>query len=175
MSLVLLTGGTRSGKSSLAVALAQRSGADVVFIATATAGDEEMAERIALHRAERPSGWTTVEEPLALREAIAAAPAEACVVIDCLSLWVANALADDDAAAVERAAAAAAAAAARPGRTIAVSSEVGLGVVPVSALGRAYRDVLGRVNAIWSAEASEAYLVVAGRVLPLLPPTTLLS
>lgn len=67
MSLVFLTGGTRSGKSSLAVALAQRSGADVIFIATATAGDEEMAERIALHRAERPSGWTTVEEPLALQ------------------------------------------------------------------------------------------------------------
>jgi adenosyl cobinamide kinase/adenosyl cobinamide phosphate guanylyltransferase len=175
VSLVFLTGGTRSGKSSLAVAMAERHGGDVVFLATATAGDAEMAERIARHRAERPAGWTTVEEPVALEAAIAAAPPRACLVVDCLSLWVANLLEASRPDEVERAATSAAAAAAgRPGPTIAVTSEVGLGVVPTSALGRAYRDVLGRVNAIWAERATDAYLVVAGRVLHLLPSTTAL-
>jgi adenosyl cobinamide kinase/adenosyl cobinamide phosphate guanylyltransferase len=94
---------------------------------------------------------------------------ERTVVVDCLSLWAANLLeAGRDDAAVEReAAAVAAAAAGRPGTTIAVSNEVGMGVVPVSALGRRYRDVLGRVNASWAEAADRALLVVAGRSLEL--------
>jgi adenosylcobinamide kinase / adenosylcobinamide-phosphate guanylyltransferase len=176
MTLVVLTGGARSGKSALAVAIAERHDGDVVFLATAGAGDEEMAARIARHRAARPSEWTTVEEPLALEEAMAAVDPSACLVVDCLSLWAANLLAVADAETVERAAAAAAiAAAARRGPTVAVTNEVGLGVVPASALGRAYRDVLGRVNAAWAAQASESYLVVAGRVLPLQPAATVLD
>jgi adenosylcobinamide kinase / adenosylcobinamide-phosphate guanylyltransferase len=175
MTLVLLIGGARSGKSALAVALGQRHEGDVVFLATAGAGDEEMAARIAHHRAERPPRWTTVEEPLALEEAIVAVDPSACLLVDCLSLWAANLLAVADAKAVQRAAVcAAAAAAARAGPTVAVTNEVGLGVVPTSALGRAYRDVLGRVNATWAQEADESYLVVAGRVLPLDPATTVL-
>jgi adenosyl cobinamide kinase/adenosyl cobinamide phosphate guanylyltransferase len=166
VALTLLLGGARSGKSRLAVRLASERGRPVVFLATGEAGDDEMADRIARHRAERPPGWTTVEEPVALRAAIAAAPAGSTLVVDCLSLWVANLLDVRTAAEIEaEAAAAAALAAARD--TIAVSNEVGLGVVPATPSGRAYRDVLGRVNAIWAEAAVEAYLVVAGRRLPL--------
>jgi adenosylcobinamide kinase/adenosylcobinamide-phosphate guanylyltransferase len=176
MSLVVLVGGARSGKSALAVAFAERHDGDVTFLATAGAGDEEMAARIARHRSERPAEWTTVEEPLALEAAIAAVDPSACLVVDCLSLWAANLLAVADAQAVERAAAAAATvAAARRGPTVAVTNEVGLGVVPASALGRVYRDVLGRVNAVWADSARESYFVVAGRVLPLHPAATVLD
>jgi adenosyl cobinamide kinase/adenosyl cobinamide phosphate guanylyltransferase len=165
--LTVLLGGARSGKSSLAVELARASGAPVVFIATGEALDDEMAERIARHRAERPAGWTTVEEPRALASAIAAAPEDACVVVDCLSLWVANIL-DSGAAEVEAAAAEAVLlAAGRRAPTIAVTNEVGLGIVPGTPLGRAYRDVLGRVNTIWAGSADQAFLIVAGRRLRL--------
>lgn len=167
MSLTFLVGGARSGKSSLALELARASGGPVVFLATGEAGDAEMADRIALHRAERPAGWTTVEESRELAAAVAAAPAGACLVVDCLSLWVANVLESGAAAVETEAAAAAAIAAARDGLTIAVTNEVGLGVVPATPLGRLYRDVLGRVNATWSRAATDAYLVVAGRTLRL--------
>jgi adenosylcobinamide kinase/adenosylcobinamide-phosphate guanylyltransferase len=173
MTHVLLTGGARSGKSALAIALASASDADVVFLATGQPGDDEMAARIALHRAERPVDWTTIEEPRRLLEAIGSVDPRACLIVDCLSLWVANVLASghvDSAAA-----AAAAAAAARPGTTIVVTNEVGLGVVPATPLGREYRDVLGRVNAIWAERASAAYLVVAGRLLPLLRASEVLA
>jgi adenosyl cobinamide kinase/adenosyl cobinamide phosphate guanylyltransferase len=165
VSLVVLLGGARSGKSSLALRMAK---GNVTFVATGEAGDEEMAVRIAAHRAERPAGWTTVEEPFELRHVLE--DAHGTVVVDCLSLWVANALERLDPAAVETAGADAAhAAAARDGLTIAVSNEVGLGVVPASELGRLYRDVLGRVNAAWVAASDEAWFVVAGRKLALEP------
>jgi adenosylcobinamide kinase / adenosylcobinamide-phosphate guanylyltransferase len=167
MSLVFLIGGARSGKSSLAVRLAAESGAPVVFIATGEARDPEMAERIALHRAERPAAWKTVEEPVALQGALEAAPRESCVVVDCLSLWVANLLEGSAADVEEEARAAAAVAAARVAATVAVTNEVGLGVVPATQLGRAYRDVLGRVNGIWADAADEAYFVIAGKALRL--------
>jgi adenosylcobinamide kinase / adenosylcobinamide-phosphate guanylyltransferase len=160
--LTVLLGGARSGKSALALRLAAAH-EPVVFVATAEARDDEMATRIEHHRRERPAEWLTVEEPLRLRPAIEGAPPGATLVIDCLSLWVANLLergepVDDGAAAV---------AAARPGLTIAVSNEVGLGIVPATPLGREYRDVLGRVNALWANAAERAYFVVAGRTLPL--------
>jgi adenosylcobinamide kinase / adenosylcobinamide-phosphate guanylyltransferase len=161
----MLLGGARSGKSRLALELA---GAGGVFIATGEARDEEMAERIARHRAERPAGWRTVEAPLRLREALADAPQDGTAIVDCLSLWVANLLEHDDAETIEaEAAEAAATAAARAGKTIAVSNEVGLGLVPMTPLGRAYRDVLGRVNAIWVEAAAESFFVIAGRTLRL--------
>jgi adenosyl cobinamide kinase/adenosyl cobinamide phosphate guanylyltransferase len=165
MTLTLLIGGARAGKSSLALRRAAASGRPVVFIATADARDAEMAERIARHREERDPRWSTVEEPGDLAGALAAAPAEACVIVDCLTLWVANLLVRDDAEIARTAAEAAGLAAGREGPTIAVSNEVGMGVVPASAVGRRYRDVLGRVNAIWAERAEAAALVVAGRPL----------
>ena len=166
MSLCLLLGGARSGKSSLAVQLARRAGTRVTVVATAEARDDEMAARIEQHRAERPADWTTIEEPLALSATIQSVEAGDALIIDCLSLWAANALERE--LDVERdAAAAAATAAARPGATIAVSNEVGLGVVPATPLGRRYRDVLGRVNAIWADAAEDVFFVAAGRVLRL--------
>lgn len=172
MALTVLLGGARSGKSTLAVRKAAAADAPVVFVATAEGRDEEMAERIARHRAERPDHWRTVEEPVDLLGAVAAAAPGDFLVVDCLSLWVSNlletGLAEDDVA--HAAVAVAAAASARPGTTIAVTNEVGMGLVPVYELGRRYRDLLGRVNAIWAAAADEALLVVAGRALVLEVP-----
>jgi adenosyl cobinamide kinase/adenosyl cobinamide phosphate guanylyltransferase len=165
MSLTLLLGGARAGKSALALRRAAATGRPVVFVATAQAHDAEMAERIARHREERDPRWATVEEPGDLAGALAAAPAEACVVVDCLTLWVANQLGRDDEEIVRRGLEAAELAAGRAGPTIAVSNEVGMGVVPASPLGRRYRDLLGRVNAVWAARADAAALVVAGRPL----------
>ena len=171
MALVLLTGGARSGKSALAVQLASRHGGPVVVIATAEPGDEEMVERIRRHREERPAEWSTVEEPLDLEGALEGAPVGALVLVDCLSLWVANLLGRElpDEDVDERVACAAGIAAARPGGCIAVTNEVGWGVVPDNPLGRRYRDLLGRVNGVWAAAADRAGLVVAGRLVPLLP------
>jgi len=169
MALTLLLGGTRSGKSALALRRARALGAPVVFIATAEALDPEMEARIARHRAERDPSWKTIEAPLDPQRALADAGARACVVIDCLSLWVANllqsGLGEDEILA--RAAAAATVASHRDGPTIAVSNEVGMGVVPEYELGRRYRDLLGLANAAWAERAEEALLVVAGRTLTL--------
>lgn len=163
MTLTFLLGGARSGKSALAVALASQWDGPVTVVATAQAGDAEMADRIERHREERPTGWTTVEEPVDLVSALEVVPAGAAVVVDCVSLWVANVLDQDVEALNERAVAAAQ----QRARAIVVSNEVGLGIVPVSQLGRRYRDVLGRVNAQWAAAADEALLVVAGKMLRL--------
>ena len=169
MALTFLLGGARSGKSALAVRSASSWSGPVVFVATGTAVDEEMAERIRRHRAERPPGWTTVEEPVQLHEVVRGVPTDACLLVDCLSLWVANVLEDgwQDDAVEEEATAVAATAASREAMTVVVSNEVGLGVVPETSLGRRYRDVLGRVNAIFADAASEPLLVVAGRKIRL--------
>ena len=170
MALAVLIGGARSGKSALALARAA-SAEDVVFLVTGEAGDEEMAARIERHRRERPSHWETVEEPLALREAVGSADPGACLVVDCLTLWVANAVAAGrtDNEIEDEATEAARAAAARSGATLVVTNEVGLGIVPDTPLGRRYRDVLGRVNALFVSAADEASFVVAGRAIPLQP------
>jgi adenosyl cobinamide kinase/adenosyl cobinamide phosphate guanylyltransferase len=169
VSLVVLLGGARSGKSRLALNLAARWDGPVTFIATAEGRDDEMAGRIARHRAERSAAWTTIEEPVALEPALACAPDDACVIVDCLALWLSNLLEQGlDPEECEHAArAAATTAAVRTATTIVVSNEVGLGVVPATPLGRDYRDVLGRVNQTWVAAADAAALVVAGRALRL--------
>jgi adenosylcobinamide kinase/adenosylcobinamide-phosphate guanylyltransferase len=169
MALTLLLGGARSGKSARALRLASDWEGQVVFVATGQGRDPEMAARIARHRLERPASWKTVEAPLELVRAFDTIPTRAFVIIDCLTLWVANAIeagwSDED---VERAGAAVAAiAAAREQPTVVVSNEVGLGLVPQTPLGRSYRDLLGRVNAIFAAEAEQAYLMIAGRTLQL--------
>ena len=180
MSLTFLVGGARSGKSSLAVDLVTRhaamaGGTSVVTVVTGEAGDEEMAARIARHRAARPAGWSVVEAPRRLADALTGvderSAAEQVVLVDCLSFWVANLMLDDvpDADIEAEAARAASWAATRSAPIVAVSNEVGSGVVPDHPLGRRYRDVLGRVNATWAAAADDAWLVVAGRVLALAP------
>jgi adenosyl cobinamide kinase/adenosyl cobinamide phosphate guanylyltransferase len=171
--LTFLTGGARSGKSSLAVRLATASGLPVVFLATARPeGDEEWHTRLARHRAERPEAWMTVEEPVDLAGAIAAVDPQAALVVDCLTLWVTNMVqagtADGEVEAVSRKSCQAAVA--RQGPTVVVSNEVGSSIVPVDPAVRRFRDLLGRVNAVFAASADRAYLTVAGRVLPLLDP-----
>ena len=171
LALTLLVGGARSGKSSLAVRLAERSGRAVTFVATAEGLDDEMVQRIARHRTERPAHWTTIEAPIELGAAVDQVPADHVVVVDCLSLWVTNLLlADRSPEWIEAAAELVATSlAARPGPSVVVGNEVGSGIVPMNELARSYRDVLGRVNAVFGAHAAQATLVVAGRVLPLLP------
>lgn len=168
MGVVLLLGGARSGKSRFAVELASARGAPVAFVATGAASDAEMADRIARHRAERPAAWRTLEEPRDLGRALAALREGETAIVDCLSLWVSNLIETADGetivATAERDARAFAA---REELTVVVSNEVGLGLVPMHPVGRAYRDALGRVNAAWAAAADEAYLVVAGRRLRL--------
>ena len=169
MGLTFLVGGARSGKSTLALGLAGESGRTVVFVATSEPRDEEMAARIERHRRERRPEWSTVEAPLDLTGALRAAPDEACVVLDCLTLWTSNALEAGwtDEAVAQKAEEVARLAASRAAPTVVVSNEVGLGVVPDTPLGRRYRDVLGSVNAIFAAAAERACLVVAGRALEL--------
>jgi adenosylcobinamide kinase / adenosylcobinamide-phosphate guanylyltransferase len=131
-----------------------------------------MADRIERHRRDRPAGWTTVEAPVELVTALKNAPADAILVVDCLTLWVANLMeAEWSEERIEQAAREAAAA--LSGRTapgVVVSNEVGLGVVPATELGRSYRDVLGRVNAVFAQAADSAQLIVAGRALDLGAP-----
>lgn len=181
--LILVLGGARSGKSRYAESLAARIADDtlpVTYVATATAEDDEMRERIARHRAERPADWRTLEAPRDPAEALMADGAidtPGVVLLDCLTLLVSNVLlggthADFDAERFD-----ARSAEARVGRTIdalldvyrrgartliVVSNEVGMGLVPEYPLGRVYRDVLGRVNARMAAEADDVLLMVAG-------------
>jgi adenosyl cobinamide kinase/adenosyl cobinamide phosphate guanylyltransferase len=169
VTLVVLLGGARSGKSTLAVALARDQGGAVTFVATGEAGDEEMARRIEAHRRERPPGWATVEAPIEVCAALVAVAPTDTVVLDCLSLWVANLQQQglDESEILDSGSRAAAVAAGRRGLTVTVSNEVGLGVVPPTPLGRTYRDVLGAMNRLWVDAADEAWLVVAGRRLRL--------
>ena len=169
MPFTFLIGGARSGKSSLAVRLASAFDGPVVVVVTAEARDEEMAERIRSHRAARPAGWEIVEAPLELLPAIKGVGEPSCVILDCLTLWVSNALeaggSEDEIDREARALASTLAERAAP--AIVVSNEVGFGIVPANGLARRYRDVLGRVNGSFAAQASRSFLVVAGRGLPL--------
>lgn len=170
--LVLILGGARSGKSALAQRLATASGGRVLFIATAEAGDDEMRRRIAHHRASRPADWTTLEVPRDLARAVAASNDYDVAIVDCLGVWVSNLLADADpssadaeAAILEAASQLLAAYEAAAASLILVSQEVGMGLVPPYPLGRAFRDVLGRVNQRLAARADRVYLTVSGLAL----------
>jgi adenosylcobinamide kinase / adenosylcobinamide-phosphate guanylyltransferase len=164
--IVLFTGGARSGKSTRAEQYAARLKQKVTYIATAEAGDEEMRARIAQHQRRRPANWPTLERPLAAASALAELETGAVALLDCLSLLVSNLLLaheDDPATAVEREIDAILAAAQDRNLTlIAVTNEVGMGIVPAYPLGRVYRDVLGRANQQVAAAAEEVYLVVCG-------------
>ncbi len=175
--LTFILGGARSGKSSHAQALAAQNGGSVLYVATATAGDDEMKTRIDAHRAERPSGWRTLEAPLnvaeAIQKALAEAPADV-ILLDCMTLLATNVILQLPETATEREASAAllaevesllACRAASNAHWIIVSNEVGLGLVPPYPLGRIYRDALGRANQKLAAAATETLFLVAG--LPL--------
>jgi adenosylcobinamide kinase/adenosylcobinamide-phosphate guanylyltransferase len=173
--LTLILGGARSGKSLYAERLAPRLGRRVLYVATAEAGDDEMAARIAAHRAARPADWTTLEAPIFAGRAIRAAPGDFDVVLlDCLTLLANNvlgripepidgqtaelALTAEIGELLESYAASAA-------EWIVISNEVGLGLVPPYPLGRVYRDVLGRANQRLAAAADNVLFMLAG--LPL--------
>ena len=193
-TVTLILGGARGGKSAYAERLAAASGKPVIYLATATAGDGEMAARIAVHRAARPPEWRTVEAAEDLAGALLAhATGGEVVLVDCLTFWVSNvlprALGDtaDEAtpglaavSGVERDILAAADDLLDRARQIGselilVSNEVGLGIVPSFPLGRVYRDVLGRVNQAVARRADMVILMVAGlpvdlrRLAPHLP------
>jgi adenosylcobinamide kinase/adenosylcobinamide-phosphate guanylyltransferase len=179
MPLTFLLGGARSGKSTLAVQMGEHHGGPVHFIATAQAFDDDLRERIARHRAERPVGWSTAEVPLDLAAAVADSPAGAFVIVDCLTVWLGNLFVHTDD--TGRAAASAAFVAALRDRavhgtapTVVVSNEVGMGVHPETTMGRDYRDELGRLNQAVAAAADRSLLLVAGRALRLDNPWELL-
>ncbi len=161
---LLVLGGVRAGKSGFAVARAAERGERVAFVATAQAGDAEMAARIARHRAARPPGWATVEEPVALARVLGEVEVTADVaVVDCLTLWVANLLGlEPDLTDEELSRRAAGLTTRRPTELILVSNEVGAGVHPETALGRRFRDALGAVNQAVARAADEVVLLVAG-------------
>lgn len=161
----LILGGARSGKSQLAERLVAASGLDPVYVATAAAGDAEMAARIAEHRARRGGAWRTVEAPERLAETLAAEAGEGrAVLVDCLTLWLSNRMlagadVEADTAALCRAASVLA------GAVVFVSNEVGLGLVPENPLGRRFRDAQGRLNQAVAAVCDRVVFVAAG--LPL--------
>jgi adenosylcobinamide kinase/adenosylcobinamide-phosphate guanylyltransferase len=159
---ILVLGGARSGKSEMGERLVMAHPAPWAYIATAEAHDAEMAERIARHRARRDRRWQTVEAPLALPEALRATSAPA--LVDCLTLWLSNLMAADrPLAAAEEALLAALAARTAP--AVLIANEVGLGLVPENALGRAFRDAAGLLHQRLAAEAEAVFFMVAG--LPL--------
>jgi adenosylcobinamide kinase/adenosylcobinamide-phosphate guanylyltransferase len=164
---LLVLGGARAGKSAYAVARAAVVGERVTFVATAEAGDPEMAARIACHQADRPPRWNTVEAPLALAEAVAGLEGKAdAVIVDCLTLWVANLLARrpdlPDRELLVEAERLADLGQRRLFGLVLVSNEVGWGVHPETALGRRFRDALGLVNQAVARAADEVVLLVAG-------------
>ncbi len=175
--LTFILGGARSGKSTHALRMAKASGEAVTFIATATAGDEEMARRIAVHQQERPAGWVTREIPLGIPATLAAEPVTTPVVLlDCLTLLVTNLLMQAGETPDEAYLSAAVEAEIDGIRNLAqdssahwivVSNEVGLGLVPPYPLGRLYRDLLGRANQQIASAADEVLWMVAGIPVPI--------
>ncbi len=165
----LLLGGARSGKSDLAVKLGQAWSGDVILAATAEAGDDDMAARIARHQAERPSDWGLIEAPLLSAQEVVAVDPGALLIIDCITLLVSNLLHADktEAQIDEHASILTHSLISRPSPTIVISNEVGLGVHPTSELGRQYRDVLGRYNRRIADRAQTSLFVAAGQVMEL--------
>jgi adenosylcobinamide kinase/adenosylcobinamide-phosphate guanylyltransferase len=159
--VTLVLGGARSGKSRYAEALIARSPQPWVYIATAEARDDEMAERIKAHQARRAEGWQTIEAPHDLPGALSGAPANAAILVDCLTLWLSNLMegsfdVDAEIARLQEALKG------RAGPMILVSNEVGLGVVPDNALARRFRDAQGQLNQRIAAQAERVVMMVAG-------------
>lgn len=165
MKKSLVLGGIRSGKSSLAERLVSEQADPVVYVATATAGDGEMSERIRRHQRRRPASWGLVEEPVELgnllnRQATLSPPP--CVLIDCMSLWVSNLLHAGDTVFVREKENFLAALAAYPGSVVIVSNEVGLGIIGMDPLTRRFADELGWLNQALAKHCDRVMLSVAG-------------
>ena len=174
--LVFVTGGARSGKSDFSMSVAEAAGGRLVYVATATAGDPEMAERIERHKGGRDGRWRTVEEPLDLEGALDALKGgENSVVIDCLTLWLTNMMSAEgggdgfDAAVLDRTHGLAEAIRGMGGTAVVVSNEVGMGIVPGNAVSRRFRDAAGAVNRIMAGAADEVYLIVSGLPVKIKP------
>lgn len=178
----LVIGGARSGKTRHALELAESVSrshcAPVVYVATAEPGDAEMAERISRHRAERPQAWRTIEAPRSLAQALMNVAAGSVIVIDCLTLWLSNALLSDFDESQPRGALPVWAAECDallhflqefPGMVIMVSNEVGSGIVPASALARRFQDEQGRLNQLLAALCERVTWVVAGIAVQIKP------
>ena len=167
MSLVFITGGARSGKSNLAVQLAEKSGGKVAFIATARAGDEEMVRRILLHRKSRPGEWITIEEPIDAAFAINSAHGHDVVIVDCLTLLLSNLMFENNGMnepsdILNKIEEVAEAASSFEGTVMIVSNEVGMGIVPDNELARKFRDLAGKANQIMAGAADEVYVCFSG-------------
>ena len=177
MTCELILGGARSGKSREAERRAAESGLAVTVIATAEALDDEMVARIRRHQADRPTAWRTVEAPVALADTLRRETAPGrCVIVDCLTLWLSNLLAEahtlpagataEDLPLFRRERdALLAALPTLPGRIVLVANEVGLGLVPETPLGRLFRDEAGRLNQMVASACRRVVFVAAG--LPL--------
>lgn len=164
--ITFITGGCRSGKSTLAVDLARKCHGPVSFIATGLAIDKEMSARIAQHKTQRPKEWKTFEEPDALSKRLKK-PHKGTVIIDCVTIYLTNLLMRklSDTRIGEEMTAVIGAMKGSPADFIVVSNEVGMGIVPATALGRRFRDLAGGVNKQLAAAADTVYLTVSG--LPL--------
>ena len=166
MGHLLILGGQRSGKSRYGQAIVEASGKAPIYVATATAGDEEMHERIAAHRAGRGDNWLTIEEPLELPAALAeAARPGRVILVDCLTLWLANLLAAGRRPEVEAERLIEALADMRSAVAL-ISNEVGAGIIPDNALARRYADALGKLNQTVAGAVEQVVLMAAG--LPIL-------
>jgi len=168
---ILVGGGVRGGKSAFAVSVARRLGARRVFIATAQGLDAEMCDRISHHRRERGADFITIEEPIELAATLRQLADVDVVVIDCLTVWIANLLVRGltesmIAAQVDEFATVFVG---LPFHAIVVTNEVGMGVHPESALGRTFRDVVGRAHQCLARVADEIYLAALGVILRLRP------
>ncbi len=169
MTCELILGGNRSGKSILAEQRAQDSGLPVIYLATATASDAEMATRIAQHQSRRPTHWQLVEEPIYLSRALQQhAAVGRCLLVDCLTLWLTNLLchenqvylAQEKNRFLELLPA-------LPGQIILVSNEVGMGIVPLGELSRRFSDEAGRLHQEVASICERVTLTVAGLPYPL--------
>jgi len=171
MKRILIGGGARSGKSAFALAQACALGARRVFLATAEETDDDMRQRIARHRVDRGDDFTTLEEPIALAATVRRLTDVDVVVVDCLTLWVSNLLARgaEELEVLARVDALVEATATAPFHVILVSNEVGLGVHPESALGRRFRDIVGRMHQRVSREVDAVYFAAMGMMVRLRP------
>jgi len=167
---IFITGGARSGKSRLAEELALGCGAPLCYLATGSAGDGEMGERIARHRARRGDAWMTVEEPTDLAVAISAQDGGVnAILVDCVTFWLTNLLlqSGEPARVLEEVTALTRQIPLLRTPLILVSNEVGMGIVPENALARTFRDLAGEANEILARAADEVYVTISGLPLKL--------